>query len=157
MNHADPIHFPTAPVKPRRFTFQISIKSLMITTAVVAVFIGMCLAPTIAAIVMALTHAALLGCSVIAAIRGRGWIRPFAIIFGLYLAGLMFFVLAEHFPGPEAFAIVETINIVIATVVGLCGAIFHSYLARRNGFIPVPNLPFLRNWLVNDPQQEQSN
>lgn len=122
----------------------------MIATAVVAVLIGLCMAPEIAAIGLMFFHVIAIGCAIIATISGRGWIRPFAIIVGLYLIGLAFALTTMHLNGPEEFAIIELINMAIATVTGMSGAVFHSYLLRRNGMVPVPNLPFVRKWLINE-------
>lgn len=142
------------PVKPAARRFQITIKSIMIATAIVAVTIALSMAPVVAAIALMATHGILLCFAVIAAISGRGWIRPFAIIFGLYLIGLAIAMFGMHLPGPEAVAIVEAINLVVATIAGFCGAIFHSFLLKRNGYMPVPNIPFIRRWLVNEAPME---
>ena len=155
MSHSgESIYYPTAPVKPHRRALQISIRTLLIATAIVAAIIGLSLAPPIAAVLLAVTHATLLGCALIAAISGRGWIRPFAIIFAIYLSGLAFFAVATHLPGPGAFAIFEVVNFLIATVISTSGAVFHSYLVKRNGYLPAPNLPFLRKWLANETELE---
>jgi hypothetical protein len=43
------------------------------------------------------------------------------------------------------------IAMVVATCFsGIAAAAFHGALARRNGKLPIPNLPLLRNWLTND-------
>ena len=143
------------PVKPAARRFQISIKSIMIATAGVGIIVAGCLAPPVAAIALLTIHAALIACSIIAAISGRGWIRPFAMTFGLYLIGFAFFLVAMRLPGPEAVAIIEIVNLVVATAVGFLAAMFHGFLARRNGLIPVPNVPILRRWLVNDVSPAQ--
>ena len=142
------------PVKPVTRRFQVSIKGIMIATAIIAAIIGLSIAPEIAAFGLMIFHVVAISFAIIAAISGRGWIRPFAIIFGLYLVGLAFAMFTMRVHGPEEFVILELINMSVAILAGICGALFHSYLLRRGGYVPVPNLPWIRKWLVNEPSVE---
>ena len=137
------------PVKPNLRRFQVSIKTLIVATAMFAVILAFMMQPAIAAFTLMLAHAILVGLSIIASISGRGWIRPFAIVLGTYLIVLGFVQMNLPHSGPAEFAVVEIINLVLASICAFAGAAFQSFLARRDGFIPVPNLPFLKHWLVN--------
>ena len=143
---------PTPPTKAAvARTFQFSIKTLLIATTVVAVFFAMAIFPPFAVITLLIAYTAIIFACIVTAFSGRGWIRPFAISSGMYLLVAALVLMNSHFPGPFAVFMLLLINLAIAIFIGLCAATTHSFLTRRGGMVPVPNIPFLRNWLHNEP------
>jgi hypothetical protein len=142
------------PVKARSFPWQFNIKAILATTTACCLLLAMATVPPLLAIVLTLFHLAAAIAMVTAAIYGRGWIRPFSILAGISLAIGFLMILAEPMPAGAA-GIALLFNLAISMAVGLCGAVFQGYLVRRGGFIPIPNLPLLRDTLVN-PRPESA-
>ena len=141
----------TQPVKPAPRKLQFSIKSLLIGTTAIAVFIGLCMIPPAAAILLIALYALVITACIVTAFSGRGWIRPFAITGGLYMLTSLLLILNSHPPSAGAVAIVLLVNLIIAAGVGITSSIAHGFLAKRGGYVPVPNVPVLKNWLHNEP------
>ena len=144
----------TQPVKPTPRTIQFSIKSLMIVTTVFAVIVGLCMFPPAAAIALVAFYTAVVTACIVASVAGRGWIRPFAILTGLYLMAAIFVLFNVNIHSPFEFMLLVLINLGIGGFIGMCGSIAHGFLARRGGIVPVPNIPLLRKWLHNEPARE---
>ena len=138
------------PQKPVVKRWQVSIKTMLLATAMIALLVGMLTIPELAAVSLFCVHVILVACCIVAAVSGRGWIRPFSILCGIYLIGAMFFLLGVNRIRPGEMAFSELVNLGIAMIVGTSGSVAHSYLVRRGGYVPVPNLPLLRDWMVND-------
>lgn len=141
---------PVAPVKVTRKP-QFSIRTLLIATTLASIGICFVLFPPIAAIALAIVYGAFVTACIVAAISGRGWIRPFAIVTALYLIVATFVLISSHIPGPVAFLILMGLNLVIGCTLGICAAVIQGFFARRGGVVPIPNVPFLRDWLYNEP------
>ena len=72
--------------------------------------------------------------------KGRGWVRAFAICAFVPHLSLIFDMFERADSLQSAFR---------GALAGIAGATCHSYLERREGIAPVPNLPFIRNWFSN--------
>jgi hypothetical protein len=150
-----PNDFTYQPVKPseQRHSrwWQFNLKTMLITVTAIAVFFGFVVAPGIPAIILTAGYVVSTIGLVIAAFYGKGWIRPYSICGLVPMAGFALMTLVDFpFRGPEQLVIGLIILFVITNLVGLTGAVTHGFLSRRSGFVPVPNIPFLRDWLSND-------
>jgi len=148
MSQAIDVSEAVAPVKASR-AFQFSVRALMILTTLCCVVIAMVAFPPLFVIAGILALIALSIFSVIAIVYGRGWIRPFSILCGISL--LLFFIAFcnMHIGGPEEACIFFLFQFFGSVFVGFCGAAAHGFLKHRSGVVPIPRVPFLRNWLHN--------
>lgn len=76
--------------------------------------------------------------------KGRGWIRPFAIcsLIPLIPSAIEFW---SSLHGDLVFR-----GTVCTLLSGFSGAAVHRFLVKTDGLVPVPNWPFIRNWLTNE-------
>ncbi len=79
---------------------------------------------------------------------GRGWIRAFSV--GAILPHLGGYLIAFNVSGPWEFVIVVFVLTLVTGLAGTGSAALHGFLARRQGMVPVPNLPLIRDWFTND-------
>lgn len=148
MSQAIDVSEAVAPVKPRR-TWQFSVRGLMILMTLCCAVVAMFAFPPLFVIAGILALIALSIFSVVAMFYGRGWIRPFSIICS---TSLMLFFLASfgmHIHGPEEACLYFAVQFFGSVFVGFCGAAAHGFLKKRSGIVPIPKIPFLKNWLHN--------
>ena len=94
---------------------------------------------------------ALSGALTIAIWRGRGWLQAFAAGAMLpHLAGYLVLTV-----GRESWEVVFefVVLVLISCVAGVAAAAWHGVLAQHKGMLPVPNLPFIRDWFTNEQDQ----
>jgi uncharacterized membrane protein YgdD (TMEM256/DUF423 family) len=137
-----------APVKQRR-RWQFGIKSVLILMTLCCAFFACCAFPPLAIIGLMLAGVCLFVGCLIAAFYGIGWIRPFGILCGTSLLIGFLMLMASNPPGPVEVAIMLAILMFLSVVIGFFGAAVHGFLRRRVGIVPIPNVPFLRDWLYN--------
>ena len=140
---------PPVKVQPRRFHFYIGLKSFIALTAVFCGFFAFLFLPQLAAIIFSAIHLAVALFCLIAMIAGRGWIRPFSIFTAISLVAGFFLIVTGPIHSPEVACVALNINLIVACVIGFTGAIFCGFFQRRSGVMPKPNVPYLRDWLVN--------
>ncbi len=130
---------PLPEATPRRW-FQFNLKTMMIAVTLVCIFCvgGMDLFNT-AYISIVPTALA------IAIWNGRGWIRPFAVC-----AIVPHVPIAWDFIVPGYYDDGVLVILFAGLLAGITGAALHCYLQKANGFVPVPNVPYLRDWFSND-------
>ena len=138
---------PVTPVKQSR-PWQFSIKALLVFMTACSVLFAMMLLPALALLTTLVSLLAMMIFCLTATIYGRGWIRPFAIGCGATLLLGFYWVYGAPFSQGEAI-IYGLIQILTSVVAGFFGAASHGCLKRRMGVIPIPNIPFVRKWLVN--------
>ena len=141
---------PTAPIKvTRRSYFQFSVRSLLITVAIVASLIGCIVVPEIFAILACFFYLATTCALLTTLVYGRGWIKGFAIGFAVpHLLGYL--VAFASFDRPENVLILFIVAMICSGCAGLITSVVRGYLKRRDGKVAVPQLPILRKWLTND-------
>ena len=141
---------PTAPIKvARRSYLQFSIRSLLITTAIIGAAIGCIVVPEIFAILACFAYLATTCALLTTLVYGRGWIKGFAIGFAVpHLLGYL--VAIASFERPEYVLILFIVAMMCSISAGLTTAIVRSYLKLRDGKVAIPQVPVLRNWLTND-------
>lgn len=127
---------------------QFSIKTVLIVMTMTAVAVSCIAAPMVPAIVLLIVWPVVAVALLTTAIYGKGWIRPFAIAALLPQLFALFSGRFHHDFHGVLFALVIMYGMSI--LAGLAGSITHCYLSKRSGKVPVPNVPFLRNWLSND-------
>ncbi len=143
------------PLKVAR-RWQISVRSLLIFVTACCVVIAMFAFPPLAIISLLLALSGLTIFCLTASIYGRGWIRPFAVLTVAAISIGTLLILNTHVHGPGEFFVALLIMLVVAPSIGILAAATHGFLLRRIGIVPVPNVPFLRNWLSNpDAIQEK--
>ena len=145
----------TAPVKRRRWQF--SVKHFLVLTTICCVFVAMLAFPPFFVIAGIMLEIALFVFCLVAAIWGRGWIRPFSIFTAIPLAFSAFILGNAPFHHPAEVAVFLGVQLVASIIIGLSGAVSYGYLKRRSGLVPVPNVPFLRKWLFNPDPVEFAN
>jgi hypothetical protein len=142
------------PVKLRRSVWQFSMRSMLIVVTGFALICAMIAFPPLAVVALVMTQIAVSIFTITAVIFGRGWIRAFAIIASIsMLIGLGVMMTAPLHHPLEVF-VIGSIQLFLSCFIGFCGAAAHGYLKRRSGYVPVPNVPFLRDWLVNPEEQK---
>lgn len=134
-------------------SWQLSLRSLFIGTSVVAVLLAAFQFPPLAVLLIVLIELFAFAAALVCAIYGRGWIRPFAILASLAMFLGYFLMASTNLQSPAVAAFFMMVHLVASAVVGLLGAVLHGYLLRHSGFVPVPNLPVLKDYLVNDVQE----
>lgn len=137
------------PVKVRSRFAQFSVKALLILLSVCCVLMAMAVLPPLAVIVLSLSSLATAVFCVTAAIFGRGWIRPFAILAGISLIIGFVMIVAAPFHHPAEVAIAMGVNLLMASFVGFSASLTHGFLKRRGGVVPIPNVPFVRDVFSN--------
>ncbi len=127
---------------------QFSLRSLMIVVTAFCVMLALMVVPPLLAMATAAMYMGVTGILAIAIWEGRGWIRAFSVgaIFP-YLSGCL---IALAIRQPFQLLVLVLVIVVVSCVSGIAAAAFHSVLARGNGKLPIPNLPFVRNWFTND-------
>ena len=151
MSQAIDVSDAVAPVKSRSRFWQFSVRGLFVLTTICCAILAMIAFPPLFIIAEIL---ALVGMSIfclIAMIYGRGWIRPFAILCGVSL--FCFFFVSLNIRRADEMLFFLLIQFAGSVFVGVCGAAAHGFLKKRSGVVPIPNIPFVRNWLHN-PEQE---
>ncbi len=144
------VHPPVKQLETKRPWFRFSVKSILILTALVALVMAMVVAPLLFAIGICVFHIVLSGVLLIGAIFGRGWVQAFAIASSVpHILAWFLFAIDGPGPGPEGLLIVGLIAQAITIGSGFAGASLHGILARRGGKMPIPNIPFIRNWFSN--------
>lgn len=141
------------PVKTRRATWQFSIRSMFVVVSGFALVCAMIAFPPVAVVALILTQIAVSIFTITAAIFGRGWIRAFAIITTLSMLAGFGFMLAAPIHHPLEMFVIGSIQLFLSCFIGFCGAATHGYLKRRSGIVPVPNVPFVRDWLMNPEEK----
>ena len=136
-----------APVKEVQ-RWQFSTRALLVLMTVCCAIMTVVVVPPIGIIVLSLVAIALAMFCPVAAIYGRGWIRPFSIATGVSLI-FSFFISLEASPDGAELLIVLFMLLVGSIFIGMCSAAMHGFLKRRLGVVPIPNVPFLRDWLWN--------
>ena len=135
--------------KPRNPGYQVSLRTLMVFTSIVAFITGAIVVPEVFGIIAVGLFLLMTPTLLLFAIFGRGWIRPFAI--GGLIPHVVTYILAPEFMrSPEEALIAFAFSVGATVVVGLATACGHGWLRKSGGFISVPNLPFLRKWLTNE-------
>ena len=144
-----------APVKKAKRTWQFSVRGLLILMTLCCAVVAMFVCPPIFFMAMILALIGLTVFCLVAVFYGRGWIRPFAMICGTSL--LLFFMVMStvHIGGPEDAFFFLTFQFFGSVFVGICGAAAHGFLKQRSGVVPIPNVPFLKNWLHNPEEAKQ--
>ena len=122
---------------------QFSLRALTIVVTIFSVMLALILVP--AAMYIGLT-----GILAIAIWEGRGWIRVFSLgaLFP-HLSGCFLLLAGGR---PSDLFVMALVTVVVSCVSGIAAAAFHGALVHRNGTLPIPNLPFLRDWFTNDRQ-----
>jgi len=59
-----------------------------------------------------------------------------------------------HIRGPEEACVFFAIQFFGSVFVGFCGAATHGFVKKHSGVVPIPRVPFLRNWLHNPEKNE---
>ena len=125
---------------------QFSLRSLMIGMTIVCVVCAMVAIPALLAISYGLIHAALTSAIAITIWKGRGWIQAFSV--GAIFPHVGGFLIALSSSDPIVLCFVFEL---VAVVAGIAAAAYHGFLVRRKGILPVPDLPYIRDWLTNEP------
>jgi O-antigen/teichoic acid export membrane protein len=141
------------PVKSVRYS-HLRVRSLVKFAVVCCAIIAMIAFPMIAFIGLMVATAAVGIFCVTASFYGRGWIRPFSILTSVCLLLGVPIVISGPIHGPGEACVAMLVLLVVAASVGIVGAATHGFLGRRFGIVPVPNIPFLRHWLIN-PAEDQ--
>lgn len=143
---------PAAPVKnvaPRRRFFQLSYRTGFVFLSILAVIIGCIVATPLFAMLACLAYVLISGAVVATLLYGKGWIKGFAI--GFSVPHLLGYVVALNtFDGPEEVLVIFLFANIASLILGVAMATARSFFKSRNGLLPVPNVPGLRNWLHND-------
>ena len=144
-----------APVKIARRTWQFSVRGLMILMTLCCAVLAMIACPPIFVFAAILVLLGLAIFCLVAVFYGRGWIRPFALLCGISL--FLFFVTMFNMRigRPEDAVIFFAMQFFGSVFVGICGAAAHGFLKQRSGVVPIPNVPFLKNWLHNPEETKQ--
>lgn len=142
-----------APIEEKRW--QLSLRSLFIGTAIVATFIAAFSFPPLAVIAILIVEFAAFTFCLTATVYGRGWIRPFAVLTAIVMFLGYFVVASAHLMTPSAAVLALALHFIISVVSGLFGAAFHGYLMRTGGFVPIPDIPFVKDYLVNETENQE--
>ncbi len=149
MNQTNPdIVIQKKPLAENSWTFQFSIRGLMIAMAIVAAILAAAVAPPILAVGALLAWIATTAVVLTTVVAGRGWIQAFAI--GAFVPNLFSYLAMFQGPvSPEGVLVIALLSVFASIVVGGVTACTHGYLKRRNGQLCVPDLPIARDWLFN--------
>ena len=144
-----------APVKKASRSWQFSVRGLLILMTICCAVLAMIVCPPIFVIAAILGLFGLAIFCAVAIFYGRGWIRPFALLCGtsLFLFFLAMFNMRIH--GPEEACVFFAMQFFGSVFVGICGAAAHGFLKQRSGIVPVPNVPYLKNFLHNPEKTEE--
>ncbi len=143
------------PVKSVRY-WQVRVRSLVKFAVVCCAMIAMIAFPPLALISLMLATTAMGIFCVTASFYGRGWIRPFSVLTSVCLLLGVPILISGPIHGPGEACVAMLVLLVIAPSVGLVGAATHGFLGKRFGIVPVPNIPFLRRWLINPVEEASS-
>ena len=110
-----------APVKRKRWQF--SVKHFLALTTACCVFVAMCAFPPLFVIAGVMFELALFVFCIVAAIWGRGWIRPFSMFTAIPLVITFFIMVNGPFHHPAEVAVFMAIQLLGSMTVGLSGAI----------------------------------
>ena len=135
--------------KPRGWSFQISIRGLMILTALIGLIAGAIAVPPVFAVLSVVAFLLISPFLLTLAIFGRGWIRPFAIG-GLVPHVVTYLLCYAAMRSPESVLVTFAISIGATIAFGLVTACGYGWLRRSGGLVEIPNIPFIRNWLTNE-------
>ena len=127
---------------------QFSLRALMIGVTIFSVLLALTMVPPLLAMAVGAMYIGLTGVLAIAIWQGRGWIRAFSV--GAMLPHLSGYPLALASRRPTELILMAVVIVAVSCLSGIFAAAFHGALARRNGTLPIPNLPLLRNWFTND-------
>lgn len=127
---------------------QFSLRSLMIGITVFCVLCALVAIPPILALLTASVGVALAGMLALTVWKGRGWCQAFAVgAIAPHVAGIFaMFNTSGPIEATFLFLAVE----LVACIAGVGSAAYHGFLIRRQGKLPVPNLPFIRKWFTNE-------
>jgi hypothetical protein len=124
----------------------------MIGMTIVCVVCAVIAIPALLAISYGLIHTALTGAIAITIWKGRGWIQAFSV--GAIFPHVGGFLMALSSSDPIEFSFLCFVFELVAVVAGIAAAAYHGFLVRRKGIFPVPDLPYIRDWLTNEQIDE---
>ena len=130
---------------------QFNLRSLMLGVSVVCVICAFIAVPPLLALVSGVIYAVLTGVLAITIWKGRGWAQAFSV--GAILPHAASVVVALNSHGAVEFVLAWLALELLACVAGIGSAAYHGFLARRQGTLPVPDLPFIRDWFSNEGPQ----
>ena len=136
----------SATSRPQRY-MQFGLRSLMILMTACCIVLATLTVPPMMALAIAALFMAVSGVLVITIWRGRGWVRPFAA--GAIVPHLFTLFLLRARNPAEALILFLAAELV-AVFSGTVAAAYCGYLAKRDGYLPVPDVPYVRDWLSND-------
>lgn len=140
---------PTAAPNPVKTASQFSLRSLMIWMTAFCCLCAVVAVPGLLAVVAVFSAILFSGVLTITIWKGRGWAQAFAAGAVVPHVCALFAMFGATDPIEAAFILLGIELMAMGAGVG--AASFHGYLVRRNGMLPVPNLPLIRNWFANDP------
>ena len=141
-----------APLKqPTAFSglrFQVSYKAIIAVLFVTAFIVGSVMVPPFFAVLSCFFTVTLTALIIATLFFARGWARAFASGYLIpHAAGYL--ALLDNLHGPEDILIPFFLSNLVGLVVGTITACAHGFFKRRGGHLPVPKLPFIRNWFSN--------
>lgn len=127
---------------------QFSLGTLMLAMTGICCVFGIVAFPPLLALLVAIYAALASGVLLSLIWKGKGWAQAFAI--GAILPHALGIIGMFGSPSPMA-AVFAFLGVeLLACCVGVGTAAGHGWLTRRGGMAPIPNLPFLRDWFVNE-------
>jgi hypothetical protein len=131
---------------------QFSLLALMAGVTVFCVVCALIVIPPLLALACVVIYVLLTGVLAISLWYGRGWLRAFAV--GATLPHISGYLMALSSPHPWGWVFLFIVFVIVSCVAGTASAVLHGYLVRRNGRLPIPDVPLIRNWFSNDDPRE---
>ena len=151
MSHASnpEVTFIDQPVPPRKMAVQFSIKTILLVTAIVAAILAALVAPPVMLFALVISFVALTVVLATATICARGWFRAFAI--GAAVPNVVtYIVFLGGVQSPQQAIVALAVSLIASAGFGVLAAFTHGYLCKRNGKLPIPNIPLVKKWLTNE-------